>query len=543
MPDEPAIYDYIVIGSGSAGAVVAARLSEDPRMRVLLLESGPANRSHWSRVPLGFGKILRDPRYLWTGHSDPEPMLGGRRIMMLRGKIAGGSSAVNGMVYVRGFAQDYALWRQMGAQGWSYDDVLPWFRKAERFRGGPDAWHGGEGPLGVEGSAWRNPLADAFIAAAQDAGVPRNDDLAAGRAEGIGYHDLTTWRGTRSSTWETYLAPIRRRTNLQVVTDAFVRQILFTGQAACGVVYEHGGATATARCEGEVIVSAGALHSPQLLQRSGVGPGALLSGLGIPVVRDLPGVGENLMDHLQASRAYRADSPFSINAVMTSRTRMIAAGLRYYLGRSGPLTMGAALAGGFAMSRPGLDLPDIQIGFSPFLVDPDAADGLSPHAGFQLSTYRLRPESRGHVRITSPDPHAPASIRFNTLTAGEDRAVLLAGLRMLRRIAEATPLRRLGTVEVTPGLAGTDADDDDRLMAHVAQSAGSALHYSGTARIGTDTMAVIDPALRVHGIDRLRVIDASVMPTVTSGNTNAATIMIGERGADLVRAGARERIG
>ena len=529
------VYDYIVVGSGSAGAVVAARLSEDPAMRILLLEAGSPNRGPWAKVPLGFGKILADPTNLWVHTSEPEQALAGRPLTLMHGKVVGGSSAVSGMVYVRGFPLDYALWRQSGAVGWGYDDVLPYFRKAERYAGGANDFHGGEGPVGVEGPGWRNPLADAFIAAAQTLGLPPIDDFAGREVEGVGYHDLTTWKGQRSSTWHSYLAPLAGRSNLHIVTDAFVRRVTLDGRRATGVQYERNGEIVGVRAQGEVILSAGALHSPKLLQLSGIGPGALLAEHGIAVAVDLPAVGENLMDHLQAGRSYRTDSRHTINAMMGNRLAMLAAGANYYMRRKGPMTVGAALAGGFASTRPGLEAPDIQIAFSPFLTD---GAGLAKGSGFLLATYQLRPESRGHVRITSPDPHAATSVVINPLSTEHDRDVLLAGLRFLRRIAEAEPLRRLGATELTEELRDAE-DTDERLMAHVARVGGTSFHYSGTARIGSDERAVVDPQLRVRGIDGLRVIDASVMPTVTSGNTNAASIMIGEKGADHVKAARR----
>lgn len=527
-------YDYIIVGAGSAGAVVAARLSEDPQITVLLIEAGPVNKSYWSKIPLGFPKVMTDSRYAWSLSSEPEPALKNRRIMIVQGKMVGGSSALNGMVYVRGFPSDYADWSRLGADGWSYEEVLPFFKKAERYRNGGNAYHGERGPLGVEGAGWRTPLADAFISAGNAIGLRRLDDFAGAHIEGIGYHDLTTWHGRRSSTWQEYLAPISQRKNLHIVTDSLVEKVTFSGRRTTGVIYQKDSRRIRAQVRGEVILSAGALRTPQLLQLSGIGPGGLLQRHGIPLVHELRGVGENLMDHVQVGRLYKTSSQFTINALMSSPIEMIKAGVNYYIKKEGPLTVGAAVAGAFASTQTGMATPNVQIAFTPFLPNPNGLAKLADESGFLLSTYQLRPESRGHVRIQSQDPRQSAAVTLNALSTENDRSTLLAGLKLIRRIADAAPLRALGVTEVTAALAGK-SDNDSDLLEHAANIGASAFHYSGTARMGRDEMAVVDPLLRVHGIDGLRVVDASVMPTVTSGNTNAATIMIGEKGAQLIK--------
>lgn len=536
MSNDTNHFDYIVVGSGSAGAIVAARLSEDPRTQVLLLEAGPDDRSYWSRIPLGFAKILFDPRYMWLNHAtDPEPHLEGRSFPLPHGKLVGGSSAINGLVHVRGVPLDYDSWRDMGAEGWGYEDVLPYFKKYERDSRGAGPYHGGDGPLGIEPARWQNPLADAFIDATESLGVPRNTDFNGARQEGTGYWDLAAWKGRRSSTSLAYIHPARHRKNLHVVTEAHVTKVEFEGRDATGVVYERGGELHRARADREIILSAGAIQTPQILQLSGIGPATLLQDFGIPVVHHLPGVGENLMDHFQYGRKYETSSPHTLNRKVGNIFSQVLAGMSYYLGgRSGPLTIGASLAGAYLFTRPGIEAPDLQLHFLPFMPGEKGWD-LARFSGFRLGMYQNRPLSRGHLRITSPDPRANPSIRFNHLAEPEDVRTAIAGMKIARRIAEAEPLRSHVIREIEPGPIG---DTDEGLLDYIRSTGDTGFHFSGTARMGTDGMAVVDPRLRVHGVNRLRVIDASVMPTIASGNINAAVLMIGEKGADLVKADA-----
>ncbi len=534
MTTEIREYDYIVVGSGSAGAIVAARLTEDPGTTVLLLEAGPPDRSYWSRIPLGFAKILFDEKYMWWNHAtDPEPELNDRTFALPHGKVVGGSSTINGLVHVRGAPFDYDTWAERGATGWSYQDVLPYFKKYERDHRGPGPYHGGDGPIGIELARWKNPLADAFIAAAESTGIPRNTDFNGERMEGTGYWDLTTWNGRRSSTSLSYIRPNRHRPNLQVSTDSYVTRIDLAGREARGVVYERDGVMHTARARREVILSAGALQTPQLLQLSGIGPGQLLQDVGIPVVHELRGVGENLMDHVQVGRKFDTASSDTFNVKAGGPLSQLLAGINYYLGgRDGVLTIGASLAGAYVFTRPGLAAPDLHLHFLPFMPGPKGWD-LAERSGFRLGMYQNRPVSRGYARINSPDPRASPNFRFNHLAEEEDVQTLLAGMKLAKQIAERMPAE-FGVVETAPAEAG---DTDEGLLEFIRANADTAFHFAGSARMGQDEMAVVDPELRVRGIGRLRVIDASVMPTITSGNINAAVLMIGEKGADLVKAG------
>jgi choline dehydrogenase len=533
VSEERSSYDYIVVGAGSAGAIVAARLSEDPGTEVLLLEAGPEDRSLWSRVPLGFAKIIFDQNYMWWNHTtEPEPGLHGKRYPLPHGKLVGGSSAINGLVHVRGTALDYETWKGRGAEGWGHADVLPYFKKLERHHLGANEYHGANGPIGIEIARWKNPLADAFLdTAVSTLGLPRNDDFSGADAAGAGYWDMATWNGRRSSTSLRYIEPNRSRPNLHIVTEALCTKVEFDGKTATGVVYQQGWQLHRARANREVILSAGALQTPQLLQVSGIGPADLLGQHGIDVVHELKGVGENLMDHMQVGRKFTTSSPYTFNKQVGNVLGQAREAVNYYLGpRNGPLTIGASLCGAFVYTQPGAQTPDLHLHFLPFMPGNKGWD-LADFSGFRLGMYQSRPESRGQIRITSPDPRDSPSIVFNHLTQEEDARVITAGMKLAKKVAEAMP-KEFDVKEIEPG---GDADTDDGLLDYIRSNADTAFHFCGSARMGTDDMAVVDPQLRVRGVDKLRVIDASVMPTIASGNINPAVLMIGEKGADLVK--------
>jgi len=523
-------FDYIIAGAGSAGCVLANRLTASGRHRVLLLEAGGRDSNIWIHIPLGYGKLFDNAKVNWLYKTEPEPELNNRRIIQPRGKVLGGSSSINGLLYIRGQHEDYDHWRQLGNAGWAFKDVLPYFRRAEDQQRGADDLHGVGGPLAVSDVSEPHPLCDAFIDAAEQAGYPRTDDFNGPTQEGAGYFQLTTKNGRRWSTAVGYLRPARSRPNLTIVSDALVTRVLSSGRRATGVEYRLGQTTHAAYADGEVILSGGAFNSPQLLQLSGVGPAKLLRDLGIEVIADVPGVGADLQDHLQIRMQYRCTEPVTMNDVINNWRYRYSAGLRYLLTRKGMLTIGAGYAAAFLRTRPELATPDVQIHFLIFSADAAGA-ALHPFPGFMASVCQLRPDSRGFVHIKSRDPTVPPAIQPHYLTAQTDRDTIVDGLKALRRIMNQAPMRKYIAEELAPGEACvSDAD----FLAFARDTATTVYHPTSTCRMGSDPNAVVDERLRVRGFERLRVIDASIMPTVASGNTNAAAVMIGEKGADMI---------
>ncbi len=532
---DQASFDYIIVGAGSAGCVLANRLTANGRHRVLLLEAGGPDRNIWIHIPLGYGKLFSNPKVNWLYTTEPEPELNNRRVIQPRGKVMGGSSSINGLLYIRGQHEDYDHWRQLGNAGWSFNDVLPYFRRAEDQERGADDLHGVGGHLKVSDVCEPHPLCEAFIEAAQKSGFPRNDDFNGATQEGAGYFQLTARNGRRWSTAVGYLKEAKRRGNLTVVANALAARILFSGRRAIGVEYRQGGATHTAHANAEVIVSGGAFNSPQLLQLSGLGPAKILRELGIDVIADMPGVGADLQDHLQIRMLYRCTEPITMNDVINNWRHRYAAGLRYLLSRKGLLTIGAGYAGAFLRTRPDLASPDVQFHFLIFSSDAAGAT-LHPFPGFMASVCQLRPDSRGFVRIVSRDPAVPPAIQPRYLSARSDCDCVVDGMKLLRRVMDQPVMRRYIAEEHAPGeQCVSDAD----LLAFARQTGTTVYHPTSTCRMGSDPNAVVDERLRVRGFEGLRVIDASIMPTVVSGNTNAAAVMIGEKGADMVLEDAR----
>jgi choline dehydrogenase len=526
MPDQE--FDYIVVGAGSAGSVVANRLSASGQHRVLLLEAGKPSHP-WSRIPIGFSRLIDNPAANWCYESEPEDNTTQRRIPVPRGKLLGGSSAINGMVFVRGQAQDFDTWAQLGNRGWSYNDVLPFFRGMESYAGGEDEFRGRDGVLKVTDVTDKGPLYDALIAAAAQAGITRNPDYNSGMQDGIGMTQATINKGRRMSTAYCYLDPARSRANLDIQANALTQALLIEDKRCVGVRYAQGGTVREARANREVIVSAGAINSPQLLELSGIGQPELLGTLGIDVQHELAGVGENLRDHYAPRMKWNV-VPQGLTYNETARgLGLIGQVARFALKRDGLLGMPASTIRAYVRTREGLASPDAGISWQPFLADGNRR--LASKPGITSIPHALRSESQGSIHLAANDPKKPPAIRFNFLSAEIDRQVTVAVMRIVRKVMTAPAMERIVGEEISPGTA---LQSDDELLAHVMETAETTYHPVGTCKMGSDPMAVVDDRLRVHGLQGLRVADASIMPTLTSGNTNAPSIMIGEKASSMV---------
>ena len=532
-------FDYVIVGAGTAGCVLANRLSADPDVSVLLLEAGGKDDYFWIHVPVGYLYTMNNPRTDWCFKTEPEPGLNGRALNYPRGKTLGGCSSINGMIYMRGQAGDYDHWRQLGNVGWAWDDVLPYFRRSEDYCHGEDDLHGAGGEWRVEEMRLKWEILDAFRDAAEQVGIPKTDDFNRGDNEGCGYFQVNQRRGVRWSTAKAFLRPAMQRPNLTVLTHAQTARVRFAAGRAVGVDLRVDGEPAHAMARGEVILTAGSIGSPQILQVSGVGPGDLLTEHGIPVVHDLPGVGGNLQDHLQLRLIYRVRNTVTLNQQANSLLGKAGMGLQYFLFKRGPLTMAPSQLGCFARSDPGRVSPNLEYHVQPLSLD-KFGEPLHSFPAFTASVCNLRPESRGTVRIKSADPFEPAAIRPNYLSVDADRLVAADAIRLTRRIAAAPALARFEPQEHLPG-ADLQSDED---LANAAGDIGTTIfHPVGTCKMGNDAKAVVDDRLCVHGLGGLRVVDASVMPTITSGNTNAPTIMIAEKAADMIREDRRAGAG
>jgi choline dehydrogenase len=534
-PHDVAEFDYVIVGAGSAGCVLANRLSADGRHSVLLLEAGPKDSNFWIHVPIGYGKLFKDKRVNWMYQTEPEPGLGGRQVFQPRGKVLGGSSSINGLLYVRGQHEDYDRWRQLGNVGWGFDDVLPYFKKAENQIRGADPYHGTAGPLSV--SDWRHhdPLSEAFVKAAVEAGIPYNPDFNGATQEGAGFFQTTTLRGRRASSAFCYLRPARGRANLRIETDALAQRVTFEGRRARSIEYRQNGVARRARARREILLSSGAYNSPQLLQLSGVGPADLLKRHGIDVVLDAAGVGHDLQDHLQVRLVMRCAQKVTLNDIVASPLRSALAGAQYAAFRKGALTIAAGTSGAFFKTSPRLATPDIQIHFIPFSTD-KMGEKLHAFSGFTASVCQLRPESRGSLKIRSADPAAPPEIRINYLATETDRSAFIDGISILRDILARPALKPFVVSEAYPG---SDKVSEADILDYCRKTGSTVYHPTSTCRMGNDPLAVVDQRLRVRGIEGLRVVDASVMPDLMSGNTNAPTIMIAEKASDMILEDAR----
>lgn len=529
------VFDYVIVGGGTAGCVLANRLTANGRNKVLVLEAGPAREGFWVSIPAGFGKLLTSARHNWQFQTEPEENVHNRTIVIPRGKGLGGSSLINGMIVVRGQPQDYDTWAQMGATGWSFQDVLPYFKKFEAFEDGDSDLRGGRGPLHVRRVSERPAIAQAFVEASREAGFPVNPDYNGASQEGFGFYQVNQSRGRRWSAADAYLRPVLSRPNLKVQADAHVTRIDFDGRRAVGVTYRLGGEERTARANAEVILAAGAVQTPHLLELSGVGDPQALAAAGIATVHALPGVGNNYIDHFCTRMNWRVKQPVTLNELTRGWRLGIAVG-QYFLTRTGILTYGTGLAHGFVKTRPELETPDVQY----FFMHASYADAskriLDRAPGMTLGVTQLRPQSRGSIHLKSSDPMVPPAIRPNFLSATIDQECIIEGMRIARRVIERPAMDPFRAYEMTPG---PDVGTDAQWLEFARRNGQTIYHAVGTCSMGQGPRTVVDARLKVHGLEGLRVVDASVMPAMVSANTAAAVLMIAEKGADLIQADAR----
>ncbi len=530
-------FDYVIVGAGSAGSVLANRLSADGKSSVVVLEAGGSDQRFWVQTPIGYGKTFFDESVNWKYQTEPDPGINNRRSYWPRGKVIGGSSSINAMVHIRGQSQDFDDWEGLGNPGWGWQDVLPYFKKSETSSDGANKFRGGQGPLYVNNvSSQYHPLCQHFIEAAKQYGLHYNPDFNGEQQEGVGFYQITARNGKRMSAARAYLHPALKRSNCEVITRAQVTRIRFSGNTATAVEFIHKGKSCTARAQREIIVSAGAINSPQLLQLSGIGAAELLKSFEIEPLVNLPGVGRNLQDHLDYSTYYRSRLP-SLNDQLAPWWGKILAGMQYILLRNGPLALGVNQAGAFLRSHPSRPRPNMQMYFAPLtyttsgkgerpLMRPD------PFSGFVYSIGQIRPGSRGHLQIRSPDPLDPVKIHPNYLSTEDDVKQMLEAVRLLRRMAETPALAAIIDHEMTPG---PKSDNDTEIIDDIRQRVSTVFHPSCTCMMGPDrSNAVVDANCRVYGVKRLRVVDTSIFPAITSGNTNAPTIMVAEKAADMI---------
>ncbi|MBX2838796.1 MAG: choline dehydrogenase [Gammaproteobacteria bacterium] len=523
-------FDYVIVGAGSAGCAVANRLSADGTTTVALLEAGNKDRNPWIHVPVGYFKTIHNTKTDWCYTTEPDPGLNGRSLKWPRGKVLGGSSSINGLLYVRGQHQDYDRWSELGCTGWSFDDVLPYFKRSEHQENGADDYHGASGPLKVSNIRFKSQISEDFIRGVASVGTPVNHDSNGAEQEGVGYFQQTAHKGLRCSSAVAYLKPARSRTNLSVITQALVKKINFEDKRAVSLDSIVGGQPQVICANREIILCAGAIGSPQLLQLSGIGPGQLLQNFGIDTLVDRPDVGGNLQDHLQIRAVYKTTTPITLNDQLANPIQKMRAGLNYLITRGGPLSMAASQVSAFCRTRLSNERPDIQYHFQPFSAD-TPGEGLHPFSAITASVCQLRPESRGRIDIQSPDFSDKPKIIPNYLSTDLDCRTAIEGLRYTRKIMASDPMKPHILEEYLPN---PEAQTDDELLDQARNIANTIYHPVGTCRMGADNDAVLNPELKVNGVEGLRVVDASIMPEIVSGNTNAPTIMIGEKAADLI---------